>query len=81
MTERLSKKRDFPLYRVPVISPARAHAATKVAALAPDEIAPSVHAVTSPVTVVHDRTARSRPGMVLDIRPARAATAGPDRLG
>jgi len=58
------------------VARARDRAAAKVAALAPDEIAPAVHAVTPPATG-DDPPARSRPGMVLDIRPARAATGAP----
>lgn len=52
-------------------------AAAKAAALAPDEIAPAVHAVTPPATAAHGPAAPSRPGMALDIRPARAATGTP----
>jgi len=59
------------------VARAREEAAAKAAALAPDEIAPSVHAVTPPPTAAQDPVVRSRPGMVLDIRPARAATGAP----
>lgn len=44
------------------------------ATLAPDEIAPAVHAATPATTAAHDPAALSRPRMALDIRPARAAT-------
>jgi len=56
---------------------ARAHAAAKAAALAPDEIAPAVHAVTPPAATALDPAAPSRPGMLLDIRPARVAAGAP----
>jgi len=58
------------------VARAAEQAAAKAAVLAPDEIAPAVHAVTPPATGAHE-PARPRPGMVLDIRPARAATGAP----
>jgi hypothetical protein len=51
-------------------------AAVPVPALAPDEIAPGVHAV-APVTASESAANGPRPRMSLDIRPARAAVAGP----
>lgn len=53
-------------------------AAVSVPALAPDEIAPGVHAV-APVTASKSSSAANvpRPRMSLDIRPARAAVVGP----
>lgn len=57
------------------VARARAQPATTASVLAPDEIAPAVHAVT-PTTAptVHEPAALPRPRMALDIRPARAAT-------
>ncbi|HUN42797.1 MAG TPA: hypothetical protein VMU81_21095 [Acetobacteraceae bacterium] len=56
---------------------AREQPATTASVLAPDEIAPAVHAVTPPTTAAHDPAALPRPRMALDIRPARAATGEP----
>jgi hypothetical protein len=56
---------------------AREQAASMAAALAPDEIAPAVHAVTPPAAAAHDPAALPRPRLALDIRPAGAATGEP----
>jgi len=56
---------------------AREQPAAMPAALAPDEIAPAVHAVTPPAAAALDPAALPRPHLALDIRPARAATGEP----
>jgi hypothetical protein len=55
----------------------RAQPAAAASVLAPDEIAPAVHAVMPPTAAAHDPAALSRPRMAPDIRPARAATGEP----
>ncbi|HUN44134.1 MAG TPA: hypothetical protein VMU81_27900 [Acetobacteraceae bacterium] len=60
------------------VARARGQRDAKPPALAPDEIAPAVHAVVPPAADGgHDAAALPRPRMALDIRPVRAATAAP----
>lgn len=57
------------------VARARAHPSPEAPALAPDEIAPAVHAVAAPAPEAADGSAMlSRSRVILDIRPARAAT-------
>lgn len=57
---------------------AREHPGAKAPVLAPDEIAPAVHAVVPPAPDgTHGSAPMPRPRMTLDIRPARAATGAP----
>jgi hypothetical protein len=62
---------------------ARERPAMNAPVLAPDEIAPAVHAVASPAPVDDARPAAPmpRPGMTLDIRPARPAASGAPLAG